>query len=284
MIIAELTGGLGNQLFQYAAGRNLAEMRGTKFRISTLNYQRYKLHAFSLNHFCIEAEEATQKEVNQFTQPITRLTDLLKPIHKRSVFRERQFHFDSSFCSIGDNTLLRGYFQSEKYFSPVSGILRQEFSVKSPLSGKTKEVESRISNTSSVSVHVRRGDYINDSKINRVHGVCDISYYNNSVKMISDVVENPFFFIFSDDPEWVKENIRLSFPSEFVNHNDSSNNFQDLYLMSRCKHNIIANSSFSWWGAWLNSHPDKIVIAPSKWFNDSKRNSKDIVPESWVRI
>ena len=135
-----------------------------------------------------------------------------------------------------------------------------------------------------MSLHVRRTDYVQNALTNKIHGVCDQDYYASCVRYIGDQVSNPHFFIFSDEPQWAKDNLMFDFPMTVVDCNDASRNYEDLRLMSTCKHNIIANSSFSWWGAWLNSNPNKIICAPKQWFTDSTRNTKDLIPSNWIRL
>lgn len=286
MIITKLIGGLGNQLFQYAAGRCLAEMHNVDIKIDTSHFETYELHNYSLHHFNISAKEATKNEIEYYSSLSKRLQDMVfcTPYYMRRLFKEQFFHFDKNFRKSPADTMLSGYWQSEKYFLEIKNILKDEFSIITPISNQTKEIASELSELNSISLHIRRGDYISDSKTSKEHGTCDESYYRNCVKQIVSKVNNPVFYIFSDDPDWVKSNFKLDYPIVYVTHNDETKNYEDLYLMSLCKHNIIANSSFSWWGAWLNSNLGRNVFAPKKWFNHSKRSDKDIIPDSWIRV
>lgn len=286
MIIVDLLGGLGNQLFQYAAGRYLAELHQVDFKINTLKFETYKLHKYSLQHFNISASVATKEEVQHFGSLAFKIWEraIFKPYYKRRTFQEQFFHFDENFKKASKNTMLSGYWQSEKYFNEISDIIRKEFTITSPMAEMNKDYSKNILRRNSVSLHIRRGDYVSDPKTQTVHGSCDLAYYNACVKKIAGAVGDPFFYIFSDDPEWVKSNFSLKYPSEYVVHNNADKNYEDLRLMSLCKHNIIANSSFSWWGAWLNANPDKQVYAPKQWFNNSSRNTKDIIPVTWEKI
>ena len=162
--------------------------------------------------------------------------------------------------------------------------MRREFVIKYQQDAQSQMFSDRIQSTESVSLHVRRADYIQNALTNKIHGTCDQDYYDRAIRYIAERVIDPHFFIFSDEPEWVKENLKIDFPMTVVDCNDASRNYEDLRLMSTCKHNIIANSSFSWWGAWLNPNPDKLVITPEQWFNDKKRNTKDLIPEQWVKM
>lgn len=182
---------------------------------------------------------------------------------------------------MGANRLLaryEGFWQSEKYFLPVEQDVRKSFSFNMDLLNKgTQTVAKEISWKESVSVHIRRGDYINSSNF----GVCSIDYYKLAMSFISEKISDPIFVFFSDDIDWVKENIPCP-NAIYVSCNHGIDSWQDMYLMTQCKHNIIANSSFSWWGAWLNNNSNKIVIAPAKWFNYSP--NYDILPKEWITL
>lgn len=286
MIIADLLGGLGNQLFQYAAGIHLSRLHQVPFKINTFNFETYKLHKYSLEYFNISAEIATHEEVRLYSKFSTKIFETItrKPYYQRKVFKERIFQYDENFKRASNNIMLVGYWQSEKYFCEIESIIRTEFIVKSLVDGLNERLANEIKRENSISLHIRRGDYASDLKTNKIHGVCDIQYYNNCIDKIVNLVKNPVFYIFSDDPSWVKSNFKLNYPSVYIDHNDAEKNYEDLRLMSYCKHNIIANSSFSWWGAWLNSSPDKHVLAPKQWFNDWSKNSKDIIPDKWERV
>lgn len=174
------------------------------------------------------------------------------------------------------------YYQNEKYFIDIADEIKKEFVLKNDFSAKAKEYLQRIENSNSVSLHIRRGDYVANKKINAYHGVCGLDYYNEAMKIIKEKINNPIFFVFSDDIHWAEENLK---GTEFVFVScPEIEDVEELILMSKCKHNIIANSSFSWWGAWLNKNPEKIVIAPKRWFNDKKAEQINIAPANWLRI
>jgi hypothetical protein len=263
MIIARIIGGLGNQCFQYAAGRHLAEIHRTEFKIDISEYENYKLHEFSLNHFNIAGIYASSEEI----------ADL-------KYVKQRHFHFDPEILRLPNGIYLHGYWQSEKYFASISEIIRHELSVKSPLSGRDTEIAEQIASCESVSVHIRRADYVYEE----LFDPCGLEYYSASIDQLSRVVKRPHFFVFADDKSWVRENFKLPYPITFVDHNGPDKNYEDMRLMSLCKHNIIANSTFSWWGAWLNNNPRKRVFAPNKWFTEKARSSsKDLIPDSWIK-
>ncbi|MBD2655386.1 alpha-1,2-fucosyltransferase [Synechocystis sp. FACHB-383] len=293
MIIVRLIGGLGNQMFQYAAARRLAEKHSTILKLDIFGFEQYKLHRYSLHCFHIWEYLATHNEIKYICKENNFFRKIKKKLSSKSSFfvyqnqnllTEKFFHFDPEILDASNDVFLDGYWQSEKYFADITNILQREFVVKyqqDPISAKFAE---QIQTAESVSLHVRRTDYVNDSLTNQIHGTCNQEYYTQAVQYIGDRVPSPHFFIFSDEPEWAKHNLNLGYPITIVDCNNASRNYEDLRLMSLCKHNIIANSSFSWWGAWLNRKHYKIVIAPKHWFNDPSRNSKDLIPESWIKI
>ena len=286
MIIADLLGGLGNQLFQYAAGIALAERYDVPFKINIKKFEEYKLHKYSLHHFNISAPIANTEEVEYYGNTAAKIWErlILKPYYKRRVFKERFLYFDKNINNASHDIMLNGYWQSEMYFATIADFIRKEFAIKSPIDDVNRGFADEIRNTNSVSIHIRRGDYVSDSVTNNIHGTCDREYYNVCVEKIVKLVNDPVFYIFSDDPSWVKSNFNLKYSSVLIEHNNADTNYEDLRLMGLCKHNIIANSSFSWWGAWLNANPGKNVFAPSNWFKTSSRNSKDIIPGNWNKI
>ncbi len=294
MIIVKLKGGLGNQMFQYAAGRYLAELRKTELKLDDTFLQDktpkqdFTLRDYELGIFQINANSASQADIDRFFKKYNGLKKILKGIKHQfvpyQVIKQRFYHFDETVLHCKKNTYLDGYWQSYKYFSPITDIIQKEFTVKNPLEGKNLTVAQQIEDTPSIAVHIRRGDYVRNEKTNQHHGVCSLEYYQEAINTIVQKVDTPHFFFFSDDIAWVKDNLQVAYPSVYVNHNTGKKSYEDMRLMSMCKHNITANSSFSWWGAWLNKNPEKIVITPQKWFNDSTRNTSDLIPENWLRL
>ena len=292
MIIVKLIDGLGNQLFQYAVGRHLAYINKTELKLDISEFETYKLHAYSLTPFCVNATIATKDEVARF-QKYKRKPGRKWFLYNRLVanpnkyVQEKQFHFDPDVLSVKGPAYLDGFWQTEKYFKEIEQVIRKEVALKIPPSPLSAELVGKIkAEKNAVAVHIRRGDYANNPNTLKYHGTCSIEYYMRATKYLADKIGTPHFFIFSDDPTWVKENIKLAFPTTYVDHNKADKNYEDLILMSTCKHNIIANSSFSWWGAWLNTNPDKIVVAPEKWFNSTKAGTQthDLIPETWTKM
>jgi hypothetical protein len=198
-------------------------------------------------------------------------------------YTEPHFHYDPAFANLPKNTVLNGYFQSEQYFRDIRDILLGDFSWVNEPRGKNKELFGQINNDkSSVSVHVRRGDYVSNNNAAKFHGLTGLDYYRAAVNKIAKQVKNPNLYVFSDDPDWCKRKLKFKQPTIYISHN--TNGSEDMRLMKTCRHNIIANSSFSWWGAWLNENPNKIVIAPKQWFSHPESNTKDLILSSWHKL
>lgn len=284
MLIVQLTGGLGNQMFQYAACKALALNIETDLFLDKTHFLTTPLGTKNLRSF-----ELSQFSFNQkFKQPtfhwIKKYLKVKQVYGGFSTYIDPHVHFTSSFFDITDNTYIEGFFQSEKYFKDYSTEIRNDFKFKNSPQGLNLELFNKIQGLNAISVHVRRGDYVNNPETLKLHGICGLDYYQNAVELIAEKVENPYFFLFSDEPEWVQQNLKLDYSFEVISHNKGENSFEDMRLMSVCKHNIVANSSFSWWGAWLNNNHDKIVVAPERWFTNPDWDSKDIIPDSWIKI
>ncbi len=290
-VITRLNGGLGNQMFQYAAGRALADRLGAPLKIDLSEFETYRLRRFELNQFTINAGIATAEELSgliinpsRFQRILGRLAVSLWFGSSNTAFKERKFSYDDIFEKIRHPVYLNGYWQSEKYFKSAEDKLRGELCLVDKLDEASQKILDRILQCPAVSLHIRRGDYITNPSAALVHGVCSLDYYYSAIGHITAHVENPHFFVFSDDPQWAKDNLKISYPVQFVEANGPDRGAEDMWLMKSCKHHIIANSSFSWWGAWLNDRRDKIVIAPRIWFLDKKVDTKDLIPEQWHRI
>jgi hypothetical protein len=292
MIIVKLIGGLGNQLFQYALGRNLALKNNTELKLDISGFETYKLYKYGLHNFNIIENIATDKDIYEFkpkkaqflSYVSNKISERVLPWYKQKYIIEPDFRFNSNILKIGKNAYLDGYWQSEKYFTGISSIILDEFSVKNEPDELNRELLTTINSTNSVCLHIRRGDYISNRTTLETHGVLGIDYYTRSLNSMKKMVNNPQIFIFSDDIPWARENLKINLPLHFIDNNGVEKNYEDLRLMSNCKHHIIANSSFSWWGAWLCINPDKIIFAPKQWFNDRTRDDRDIVPDLWIKI
>lgn len=284
MIIVNIYGGLGNQLFQYAAGRHLAEKHHTTLKLDIENFKTDRRRQYALHHFNIKENfcGSLDKGVIKAKERIRKLLNKERKTAAQAIYKEQDLNFDQNVLALGNNVYLDGYWGSENYFKSIENIIRHEFTVAGPPAGLNETCLQKIKSVNSVAIHVRRGDYVSVKETNAVHGVCNISYYREAIELLSGRVSDPYFFIFSDDMPWVKENLVINkFPVEHVEHN-SELAHEDLRLMYSCRHNIVANSSFSWWGAWLNNNPDKIVIAPARWNNIPGHET--ILPDSWIRL
>jgi hypothetical protein len=292
MIIVKLQGGVGNQMFQYAAGKQLAHIHQTTLKLDINSFERDPLREYALQFFNIDAEIAVNNEIDELTfghqihdryrKRILWYLPFLFPHH----FRERENEFNEKFFRLNDDIYLEGYFQSEKYFKKIENKIRNDFKLKVSLSTNQLEIKSFMCCNNSVSIHVRRGDYVNDSKITKIHYVCDLDYYKRCVEYLIEKVSDPYFFVFSDDLQWVKDNLKISAPIFFINSQINKQAIQDvndLMLMSSCKHHIISNSSFSWWGSWLSNYEKRIIVAPSLWNRNSKKKNM-IFLDHWILV
>lgn len=210
-----------------------------------------------------------------------RLKRILLPFY----YPERTYAYDPDVFAQNNNIYFDGYWQTEKYFTHIADELRKEITPIKPLSEYSQSIRAEIQKTNAVSLHVRRGDYITDTSANAYHSVCSMEYYQRAITYMTERIPSPHFFIFSDDYEWSVENFKfLKHPFTCVRGSEERN-YEDMRLMAQCKHHIIANSSFSWWGAWLNPSKEKQVIAPKQWFaNAPKNDTRDLLPEEWVKM
>lgn len=283
MILIYLQGGLGNQLFQYATGRALADLHGASLKLVTRGYKRSKeLRSFKLHHFRIKATIASYRDERRIM--LSNPLRYLRPHPQRPRVVQRHFHFDPAILKAPDNICLLGYWQSEKYFLNVESDLRRELLLRHELGGDNLALSRLISGVNAVSIHVRRGDYVSDPVRRAYHGTCSPAYYQKAIKRMTGTVTAPHFFIFSDDMAWAKDHLDTGYPTTFVGINSEDHDYEDFRLMSLCRHHIIANSSFSWWGAWLSNHPRKVVIAPQRWFKQTGHDTRDLLPDSWIQI
>jgi len=291
MIISKLTGGLGNQMFQYAVGRHLAIKNNSVLKLDISEFRNYKLRNYDLSWFNIQENIATFEDLSHVLFPSDKTAHKVTKYIKMKIanvqqiqyVKEQDTNFHPEILTHNDNTYLDGYWQSEKYFSDIEDIIRKEFTVKSKPDPINEFYLGEIRDCESVSVHVRRGDYVSNPTTAQVHGFLGLEYYQKALSIILENTDRPHFFVFSDDPEWAEGNIKTDAPITYVKYNGAKN-YEDLRLMSACKHHIIANSSFSWWGAWLSPDREKIVIAPRRWFKSDRLNARDLIPESWHKI
>lgn len=288
MIIIKLKGGLGNQMFQYALGRHLAQKNSDVLKLD-LSWFRPggvatgdTVRPYALDNFSITAHGASEEDIRRVKGMSYGIVTLVKKIANR-LRPVTSYSFDPRILKQSGDVYLEGFFQNERYFKDIGPIIRNEFRPKEPLNVIAQNILQEIEQSNSVSLHIRRGDYVNNANANAFHGVCPSDYYHVAIKKISRHVKEPKYFIFSDDIAWAKADAEMPAHAIYVSQKGIAD-YEELFLMSKCKHNIIANSSFSWWGAWLNENPNKIVIAPKRWVVDPKVNTVDAVPAEWIRL
>ena len=292
MVISNIIGGLGNQMFQYAAGRALALTNDRSLLLDLSDFTAYQLHhGFELSRVfslvAAKAEPSTTHELlgwreNYWARKILRRRQLAWLRGKKFVV-EPHFNYWPDFFNINDDCYLYGYWQSERYFKAFEAIIRQDFIFREPLQELNAELSLDMATKQAVSLHIRRGDYVSNPKNHNIMSVCDLEYSRLAINYIATQVEQPVFYLFSDDMAWVKQSLPMEFPSVYIEHNSGAESYRDMQLMSLCRHHIIANSSFSWWGAWLNANPEKIVIAPKHWFSNGNDDT-DLIPDEWIRL
>lgn len=286
MVIIEITGGLGNQMFQYALYRKFCSL-GKNTRLDTSLYQLKKTNRkFELDIFSVPYKKATKTEITQLRgfSYYDNLGDKLKNKIFKKEKREYIEDLDAG-CQLKilemDNVYLSGYWQCEDYFKDIKAEIVKAFTFPVSINENLKKILEFISNTNSVSMHIRRSDYL-EKENKKIYGnICNMQYYKKAIMYINEYVDKPIFYIFSDDKKWVKENFKEE-NMKVIDFDWEGKNYIDMYLMSQCKHNIIANSSFSWWAAWLNKNKNKIVISPACWFNNHK--VADVICDSFIKI
>jgi hypothetical protein len=278
-------------MFQYAYVKALSLRNKQDFKLDISWFEQYKLHAYGLELFNIEKRYASNRDIPLYEKfssnnkyidywrlYVKWLLKRLNPVHHL----EKQFNFDKKFLTISG--YIEGYFQSEEYFLDYEDEIRKEFTFRHPPSPENQKTINTIQITNSIGIHIRRGDYLKGNNIN-YHGVCSLEYYQQAIAYMRSKINNPQFFFFSDDIQWVKENLKTWNNNDiYIDWNIWDQSREDMRLMSLCKHNIIANSSFSRRGAWLNNNKEKIVVAPSKWFANKELDSSNIIPSNRIRF
>jgi hypothetical protein len=294
MIVVKLMGGLGNQMFQYALGRRLAHDRDVPLKLDLSWFSSQQLRKYQLDCFNLKAEIASIDEINDLLRRSQ--TDLFSrfrrkarsyfPFLNRNFVRQKGRLFDPRILQAPSNIYLEGYWQSEKYFQPIGYIIRKELTYNGPISESGQRMIEIIEASTSVSIHIRRGDYFSDIRTKQHHGVNLSEYYNNAIKFFQSSIGDCHFIVFSDEPEWVMENLQIPGRVTYIPRDSEDIDTEHLFLMSQCNHNIIANSTYSWWAAWLNNSSQKVVVAPLDWFKDpeSNRITVDLIPKEWKRL
>ena len=292
MVVIQLTGGIGNQLFQYSTAKALSKFNNQDLYLDINSFRWDNLRNYALGNFKINAKIASPEIIENIKNGTISLADKLlfyfknKEIPYFPIIIEQKFSFDLNFSKFRNtNVYLQGYWQSELYFKKFRDELIQEIRNFDYFIGLSKDfLQQIISTQGAVSLHVRRGDYVANKETNEYHGTCSNDYYKNAIQIIESYVKTPHFFIFSDDKEYVKH--LFSDSSSFTIVEGINQDFEELLLMSACEHHIIANSSFSWWGAWLNPNSEKKVIVPKVWFLNVEMQNQvgDLIPTNWIKI
>lgn len=298
LIIVRLRGGLGNQLFQYALGRHLSIIHDRPLLLDTSEYGAARpdpkrgIRVYGLHHFMIRAEVAGPDETEPFRCYYRQ--DLLSRVLRRAggvgflfghtyhyrTFRQAHIFYPRVLSGRPRRVwYLDGYWQAERYFAPIETILREELVLREPPNDYNRRMLELIGAAESVCVHVRHGDNANQAAAQ--HGILPPDYYRKAVEDLVRAVPNPRFFVFSDDPEWARENVRPGGDTVYVDGNDDERNYEDLRLMGSCRHHITANSTFSWWGAWLGRRAGQRVYAPGRYFMHLDVPNGDYYPKSW---
>lgn len=254
MIISRLQGGLGNQMFQWAYGRSLELKYNKKLYLETSSYAN-PFRSYSMNKF---------PNMN---------SELFRPCNVKCIEIADSHFYNEIDLDIKSNYFLNGYWQSEEYFKEYQDVIRKELAPSDEILEKLKKTP--LLDTNTISIHIRRTDYVTS---NGFHPVQSLEYYEEAIKIIGNY---DYLFVFSDDIQWCKNNLTFN----NIIFMEGFTDVEDLWLMSLCNHNIIANSSFSWWAAWLNNNPDKKVVAPNNWFGSQVNlNTSDILPKEWIKI
>lgn len=293
MIVVKIMGGLGNQMFQYAAARALAVRRHTSLELDITSYQsmadgdtprEYELDVYKINANIASSRTLGLIQESDSSRSLGERIRGMVGLGKIWTYREKSSSYDREMSNL-NSAYLVGWWQSEEYFKDIRSIILKELEPVAEPSSYNAGLLEQIGSCEAVSIHVRRGDYVSNKSASVFHGLTPLEYYSESIKYIQSHTKNSRFFVFSDDIKWCKSDLPLPADSIFVEGNNGKQAYEDIRLMKNCKHNIIANSSFSWWGAWLNQHPEKIVIAPKIWFQDTEANSAtNIVPDGWIRL
>ncbi len=289
MIITKIAGGLGNQMFQYAFGRALAQRNKTELLLDITIFETYEFHLYTMDHLKIAARPATPHELKPFLRKRPRGgrigRRILNPLfHDPKLYvQEPRYTFVPEMLALKDPCYVDGYWQSEKYFLDIKDTLQKEFTLKEPLGEYSQGIAKKIAATEHpVSLHIRRGDFAHHPRFKITHGARPLAYYEHAMDIVREKVSDPHYFIFSDDIAWARENIKTGFPTEFIGQGPAKN-YEDLELMRLCTHHVLSNSTFGWWGAWLSEFEKKgLKIAPTHWA--AKFESTDLVPGRWTKL
>lgn len=287
MIVFYCQGGLGNQLFQYATARQIAKRLNQELVLDPYWFEHplkgETIRPLELLNYNSKLRVATSEEQRSWKRLRSRFAPYLGPFLPLRVIRERGVAYNNEVESAAAGSYLFGFWQSEKYFKDIRKELLHELQPITPPEATDRTVIEQMRQCNAICVHVRRGDYVTLNSAAAYHGVCSLDYYQRAIAYVTSRVDNPALFIFSDDPDWTRANLHTPHLTHYVAHNSVRDAFQDVRLMSYCNHHVIANSSFSWWGAWLANTKNQIVVAPERWFQ-ADRPTPDLLPSHWIRL
>lgn len=285
-VIVRISGGLGNQMFQYAAGRSVATRHGVPLLLDLSSYQSPKARPYDLHHYPLRADVLPVP-----ARPTSGIARLLRPSLSRAkpepgplVYREPHHHFDPALFDRPRPLVMDGYWQSWRYFADIADEVARDLTPLAPLDPANRRMADQIASCVAVAVHVRRGDYVSKPRVTAFHGLCGPDYYAEALRHMLEAAAPERVFVFSDDLDWVREHMSFPLPATFVDVNAADRGYRDIQLMSLCRHHVIANSSFSWWGAWLARHPGQVVVGPKAWFQSPTHDTSDVMPPTWVRL
>ena len=285
MILVEICGGLGNQMFQYACGKALALRNRDTLALDLQWYDTPGRRDFQLRHFKIQYAKCMDEGLLSLRKAWVCRCWYEKLFHRNRRLREKSPGYNAKVFNGQGNLYLQGYWQTEKYFVDCKEAIAQDFSLAEKLDERNKDWADRIAaSKNAVSIHIRRGDYVSIPANQQLFVELSSAYYQKSIERMQAMLGEINLFVFTNDIPWAKDNLLFDVPMAFVDANDEENGWKDMYLMSLCDHNIIANSTFSWWGAWLNKNRDKIVVAPRRWFKKDDLNHEDIIPNGWIAV
>jgi len=289
-VVVRLVGGLGNQMFQYAAASAVAARSGSNLKLDLSWFGTVADRQFALSPFNIKAQIVpAQSSFPPIGGVVFRYGRRILRFLKGNqvgipIYVERGFQFDPAIEHLHPPVLIEGYFQSEKYFNSIHDQIVHDFTLRDPPSPSAEKILNEINQCDAICLHIRRGDYVSNSAANAYHGTCSLDYYKLGLEVVSRGLERPYCFVFSDDMAWVRENFKINIPMTLVDIHSSTEAHEDLRLMAACKRYVIANSSLSWWGAWLGSREGKIVVAPRHWFKGGTNTTRDLIPPNWISI
>lgn len=282
--VSVLRGGLGNQMFQYAAGRVVEERSGAPLLLDGTLISAEEFRSYALGALGVDAEVVIDEKADARAIACDEglLDRYVRARYGAGALIETGHEFNDELGSAPAGCVLYGYWQSEQYFGGLGEQLRTELTPHGLGSAAAGHAAAIDSAPAPVAVHVRRGDYAEDPRKLADHGLMGVDYYYAASEQVADRVVGPEFFVFSDDPEWCARELRLAGPTRIVS--GETTEIDDLGLMARCRHFVIANSSFSWWGAWLGERPGSVIAAPLQWFDGLELDSSDLVPDRWLRL